>query len=115
MSAPMSPVRPAIGAVAAVAMLSLFGGGGVPMGQFARQAGAGAVALYIGDMYKANYGDNSLMGQVTSTAVSAGSFAAINKLVLGTPDSWVTLGVAGAAIDVVALFVENPIASALGL
>lgn len=110
----ISPIRPAVGAVAAVALVSLVGGG-VPVGGMVRQAGVAAAALYVGDMYKARYGDGSLMGQVSSTAVSAAAFAGINKLVLGVPDAWTTLAVAGAAIDVVALFVENPIASAIGL
>jgi len=115
MSLSSLPLRPLIGAVAAVAAVSVFSGGGTTAMGFAKQAGAAAAAVMAGDMYKASYGDGSAMSMATGLAASAGTFAAVNKLVLGTPDSWTTLMVAGAVIDTVASFVENPIGNALGL
>ena len=53
----ISPIRPALGAVAAAGLLVLAGGRGLAMGSFVRTAGADAVALYVGDVYKARMGD----------------------------------------------------------
>ena len=111
----ISPIRPALGAVASAGLLMLVGGRNLGMTSFVRTAGAAAVALYVGDVYKARMGDGSMVAQAISTGVSGVAFAAINKLAFGANDSWTTLTVAGVLIDVVALFVENPVAAMLGL
>ena len=113
MSAPY--IRSVAGGASATALLVVLGGRGNTAMDYARQAGAGGVACAVGDWYKATYGDASMMGSVMSSAITGLAFAGINKFALGSQDSWAVLTVGGIVIDVVAGFVENPIASALGL
>jgi hypothetical protein len=113
MSAPY--IRSIAGGAGSAGLLVVLGGRGNTAMDYARQAGAGGIACAIGDWYKANYGDGSMVGSVMSTAITGVAFASINKFVLGSQDSWGVLTVGGAVIDVVAGFIENPLASALGL
>jgi hypothetical protein len=108
-------LRSLAGGAGSAGLLVVLGGRGNTTMDYARQAGAGGVACAVGDWYKSTYGDSSMMGSVMSTAVTGVAFAAINKFVLGSADSWVVLTVGGAVIDVVAGFIENPLANALGL
>jgi hypothetical protein len=108
-------LRSVAGGAGASALLVVLGGRGNTAMDYARQAGAGGVACAVGDWYKSMYGDSTMMGSVMSTAVTGLAFASINKLALGSQDSWVVLTIGGAVIDVVAGFIENPLGNALGL
>jgi hypothetical protein len=105
--------RPITAAVATVAALTLLGSGNLPAMEWAKQAAAGGVAIYISDMA---VGDSSNMNKwVMGPAASGASFALINKMVYGSGDSYVTLFVGGAAIDALASVIQSPLSAALGM
>jgi hypothetical protein len=78
---------------------------------YAKQATYGAVSVAAAEYAQNMYGGKNAM---VSPLVTGVTFALLNKG-LGERDNMITLGVAGAIIDVGAQFLQNPIASALGL
>jgi hypothetical protein len=105
--------RPITAAAATVIALTLLGSGGLPAMEWAKQAAAGGVAIYIADM---TVGDADNMSKwVKGPAVSGASFALINKMVFGSGDTYVTLFVGGAAIDAAASAIQSPLSAALGM
>lgn len=111
----MPYARSLAGGAGAGALLAVLGGRGVSSMDYAKQAGAGAVAVAVGDYYTSMYGDGSMVAQVLSTSVAGLTFAGINKMALGAQDSWGVLFLGGAVIDTVGSFLENPLGNALGL
>ena len=108
-------VRSLAGGAGASVLLIGLGGRGLTGADYARQAGAGAVAVASSDWYQRTYGDASMVGMALQTAVGGAVFAGINRFVLGSADPLSTLFVGGCVIDVVASFLENPLGNALGL
>jgi len=108
-------LRSAAGGAGAAGLVMVLGSRGLSGMDYAQQAGAGAVACAVSDWHRANYGDGSMASMAVSVAIGAGTFAAVNKFALGAQDSWTTLGVSGAVIEVVASMIENPLGNALGL
>jgi hypothetical protein len=105
--------RPITAAAATVLALTVLGSGNLPAMEWAKQAAAGGVAIYIADM---SVGDADNMSKwVKGPAVSGVAFSAINKMVYGSGDAWSTLFVGGAAIDAVASAIQSPLSSALGM
>lgn len=105
--------RPITAAAATVVALTLLGSGNLPALEWAKQAAAGGVAIYVADMA---VGDADNMSKwVKGPAVSGASFALINKMVFGSGDTYVTLFVGGAAIDAVASAIQSPLSAALGM
>ena len=111
----MSYIRSVAGGATSAGLLMVLGGRGITGMDYARQAGAAAVSVTVGDYYKNMYGDNSMASMALSTGVGGLTFAAINRYVLGSQDSWGTLFAGGVVIDVVASLIENPLGNALGL
>ena len=108
-------LRSLAGGAGASALLVGLGGRGITGADYARQAGAGAVAVATSDWYNRTYGDGSMVSNALQTAVGGASFALINRFALGSADPLGTLFVGGCVIDVVASFLENPLGNALGL
>jgi hypothetical protein len=105
--------RPITAAVATVIALTVLGSGNLPAMEWAKQAAAGGVAIYVADM---TVGDADNMSKwMTGPAVSGATFAVINKMLYGSGDTYVTLFVGGAAIDAAASAIQSPLSSALGM
>ena len=105
--------RPITAAAATVIALTLLGSANLPAMEWAKQAAAGGVAIYIADM---TVGDADNMSKwVKGPAVSGASFALINKFVFRSGDSYVTLFVGGAAIDAISSSIQSPLSAALGM
>lgn len=105
--------RPITAAAATLIALTVLGSGNLPAMEWVKQAAAGAVAIYVADMA---VGDADNMSKwVKGPAVSGASFAVLNKFVYNSGDSYVTLFIGGAAIDVAASAIRSPLSSALGM
>jgi hypothetical protein len=105
--------RPITAAVATVVALTVLGSGNLPAMEWAKQAAAGGVAIYISDMA---VGDADNMSKwMKGPALSGVSFGVINKFLYGSADTWTTLFIGGAAIDAVSSGIKSPLSSALGM
>ena len=105
--------RPITAAAATVVALTILGSGNLPAMEWAKQAAAGGVAIYVSDMA---IGDADNMSKwMMGPAASGVTFALINKMIYGSGDSYTTLFVGGAAIDAVASAVQSPLSAALGM
>ena len=98
---------------ASVLALSLLGSRGLPAIEWAKQAAAGGVSIWVSDQL---LGDKTNMAQYVYAPVSSGVvFSAINKLAYGSADPWTALFIGGAGIDLAASVINNPLSKALGI
>lgn len=112
---PPAIVRPAVAGAVSAGLLVFLGGRGVSGMSYARQAGAGAVAVAVSDWWSATYGDDTMGSKLVNPLITGAVFAGVNKMALGAQDSWGTLVAGGVVIDIAASWVQNPLANALGL
>ena len=104
--------RPVVAVASTVIALSLLGSSGLPAMEWAKQAAAGGVAVFVSDRV---WGDETNMAKWVQSPLSSGAvFALINKAVYGSPDGITTLVLGGGLIDVATSVIKNPLSSALG-
>jgi hypothetical protein len=105
--------RPVVAGVATAGVLLLLGGGGNDLKGMAIQVGAGAGSVLASDYVSGMaFGGGSFL---VSPALSGASYAAIQKMLLGSTNPVMNLVLTGAAIDVASGYLLDPVGRALGL